>query len=489
MTAILPKRGIWRYSIALILILSVMANLLILVFSDYNYPFPVRIQQKEMSDFPVQSFRIKEKAKYSSHYCRKVAGLPAQCIFSNVRFFNSSLIYYEDPDNRVSFINQAIKYEFPEKFVGLRSGGNYDYLTIVKVQSSVPIDAIYVTSRVSYLLSSLWSENFGHWLIDDLFASFSNSLDLGIRVPNLHYVIKSGCLTNHHAGTKDYKRCTGFWKDSLRFFSAIPPVYLDDNPFDKNSEEYINNQNYTNLYQSTGIYFQNVVMGQQINYIARTTNKMSTHWQYFINDMLHRIGANYLRPVKQKITLLWKQGKRRVIENFDEIVAIAKEFGHEVYVMDPSTLSVEEQIMEMRKTTVLVTVPGGISFIAGFLQPPAVALITDIWSVFENRSVPLEDHVWEALGAFNFYRYNYQINETVFPQGYNNYTELSTRIRAELRLPMSGYIDPALVTDGNKYDMLRNHGNIMMDTNRFRTTLGELLRIAEVNFNLSSSTQ
>ena len=479
------KATFWRYSAALLVTFGALTNLFVLVFSESRSSFRVAKENTEIIDFQAQRYRIKDRAKYSSHYCRKIGGLSAQCIFSNVRFQNNTLVYYENPENRVTFINQATKYDFPKNFVGLRSGDNLDYLKIVKVQTPVPNDAVYFEHPVAYLLSSLWSKNFGHWLIDDLFASFANMLDLGVRVAEIPYVIKAGCMTNHYAGTNDYKRCSGFWKNALKLFTTAAPVYLDDNPYIENSENYKNNEKFSNLYQSTGIYFQNVVMGQQLNYIVRGTNKMSTHWQYFINDMLYRLDAKSLKPSEQQITILQKHGKRRVIENFDEIVAVAKEFGHKVNVMDPSTLSVEEQIIKMRKTTVLITVPGGISFIAGFLQPPSVALMTDIWNYRSNQSIPLEDHVWEALGAFNFYRYEYQINEAIFPQGYNNYSNLPVQMRAEMKLPLEGFIDPTTVSEENKYNMMRNYGNIRMDLNRFRTAVGELLRIADVNFNLS----
>jgi hypothetical protein len=77
---------------------------------------------------------------------------------------------------------------------------------------------VYYPHPVSYLISSFWAENFGHWIVDDMLA---NMLDLGIHVPDIPYVVHNGCMALHRHEESDRHSCTLFWSDYSKVFTKI----------------------------------------------------------------------------------------------------------------------------------------------------------------------------------------------------------------------------------------------------------------------------
>jgi hypothetical protein len=439
-----------------------------------------------------ESFQLKPRQSYSSVDCIIDPEQVPRCFFSNVRFVNHSIVFYENPKEPLAFIQSGTKYEFPLEFIRIRSGTvrfspfckpdyNTHQVPVIKVTGPIPEQAEYVPYRLSYLMNPFWPENQGHWLIDDLFASFVNLLEWGVYADDLQYVITKGCneyFPDYDNNNPENRNCREFYLHRTKGMTKTKPLFLQENPYPEGSPEHADNQHSIELYQYERLFFQNLLMGQSTFSFCETSIRNAFHWRIFRDVFLEQSGITIPAIKNQHITILKKKGKRNIV-NFEEMVEWSKSLGVSLTVLDPLETSWEEQLSIIVKTTLLITVPGGISFTSGFLQPQAVGMFFDAWSYRDRRTFPLEGFWWESLSAFKYARYSYEEDEAVFPPGLVNHDEIPEEI-------MKGCVIISQISSKELECMTRKYTDIRVDRRHYMQVVCELLTTAKQRFGLSA---
>ncbi|KAJ3334792.1 hypothetical protein HDU91_002524 [Kappamyces sp. JEL0680] len=125
----------------------------------------------------------------------------------------------------------------------------------------------------------------------------------------------------------------------------------------------------------------------------------------------------YAAPVFHQIVLMKKSTSQhstdtkprrhfRDIANFDALERGIREKypSHKVIVLDPTIVTLQEQLAIISKTGILVTPPGGISMLIPFLPPGAHAIILDYWGSDDRlvntrygESVSMEASLWNVF--------------------------------------------------------------------------------------------
>lgn len=395
---------------------------------------------------------------------------------------NDTVIFYEDPSNPLSFIGPSVKYTFPDHYFGIRGGtDDHKFVHVSTRQGPIPENAVYADHDFAYLIVPFWPQNQGHWLVDDLFASFSNMLELGLFVPDPLLVIRKGCL-DYFAGGKasDVEYCHDFFLRRTKGYSSRDPLFLTENPYARGSKAAKRNERLKRAYEDADLIFQNLVGGHSTFALMRKGEKRSLHWNLFRRHFLEKSSLSEPRLSRQQITVVQKKGRRNLL-NFDDVLRATRGYDVEVVVYDPTVQSWEQQLEIILRTTVLVTVPGGISFLAGFLQSSSVGLFFDAWDFQTNRSYPLEGYWWESLTAFRFLAYDYDASEASFPAGVSDPDLLDHEMKVTAGLPTDRPLTTADLHSEAKTLLYRFFTDIRVDLGRYQKSLCEALAIAEAN--------
>ncbi|KAI3650115.1 hypothetical protein MP228_004982 [Amoeboaphelidium protococcarum] len=435
------------------------------------------------------SFRVKGRDKYSSVYCRQQNDESAQCVFANVGLEADKIVFYENPNDPVSFITNSIKYQFPGNMLGIRSGPERYYrqdTAIIIKRHPMPNDVVYVQSNVSYLFTPFWPQNQGHFLVDDLFGIFTNLLELGMFVDDIHLTIFKGCEEYFPGAAEDIGFCKDFFLNRTIGLTKVRPLFLRENPYKNWTADYMINDRYQKAYQSNRLVFQNMVAGHTTFALTHGSTNRAFQWKMFRDLFLYNTGlVPNARPQKHQITVIKKLGRRNIL-NFDEMLDETRKLGVDVYVYDPTQIGWMDQLRVMLNTTLLVTVPGGISFLSGFMHSQSGALIFDAWNITANSSYPLEGYWWENLGAFQLLSYAYETNEAVFPAGLTDYTKLTKSMRVQSGLPLEGVVRRQDMTPQAAELLVRFFSDIQLDIRRYSKVLCEAFTVADQNYDFKS---
>jgi len=432
--------------------------------------------------------KLRPRERYSSVDCRREPEHAARCVFSNVGFVNDTVIFYEDPSNPLSFVGPSVKYTFPAHYFGIRGGtDDHHFVNVSKCQGPIPEKAIYADHAASFLIVPFWPQNQGHWLVDDLFASFSNMLELGMYVPNPQLVISKGCLDYFaREKTSDVEYCHDFFLRRTKGYSSQDPLFLTENPYSRESKAAKRNEHSKRAYENGDLIFQNLIGGHSTFALMKRGEKRSLHWNLFRRHFLKKSGLSEPRLSRQQITVVQKKGRRNIL-NFPDVLRATRGYGVDVVVYDPTVQTWEQQLEIMLRTTVLVTVPGGISFLAGFLQSSSVGLFFDAWDFHANRSYPLEGYWWEGLSAFRFLTYDYDASEASFPAGATDPSLLDHEMKVTAGLPTDRQLTVVDLHSEAKTLLYRFFTDIHVDLERYQKTLCEALAIAEANMRWKKS--
>lgn len=423
--------------------------------------------------------KLRPQERYSSVDCVREPDQAARCLFSNVAVGPAGVTFYEDPANPLSFIGPAVKYEFPASYFGLRGGTDgAHYVTVTKHTGPIPDDAEYADTEFAYLMVPFWPQNQGHWLVDDLLASFSNMLELGVYVSNPLLVIAKGCIDYFNGQPANIAYCHDFYLNRTSGFTADPPIFLTENPHPPGSQAHARNARLAAAYTRNTLFFQNVMGGHSTFAMLNRGAKRSLHWHLFRGRFLAKAGFVEPTLTRHQVTLVRKHGRRTIL-NFDDVVAASRALGVDVVVYDPTVQSWPDQVRMLLSTTVLVTPPGGISFPAAFLPPASVGLFIDGWDHAAGASYPLEGYWWESLAAFRFLSYNYGAAEAVFPEAATNVSALTHRMKVGAGLPLDREVTPADMTPEATRLLYQFYTDVRVDLHRYRQVLCEALAIAE----------
>ena len=436
---------------------------------------------------------LKPKSKYSSVTCSSPAraGMSPRCLFSNVIVKGNVILFYQDENRSMPYLYTSALASIPDNILKIRSGPafepRFDIVNIQVVKGPMPETAVYMDySPISTLMNPFWPTNQGHWLIDDLFASFSLMLEFGAIDENPHIVMLHGCkgMFNHNAG--QLKHCKEFYVNRTPLFTKSVPTFLKENPYNPNSTQEIANAHWVNVFNSGNLAFQNLATGTSNFALTWGGFNRGSQWNLFRSIIVKNYGIVYKKPTSQVITIIRKTG-RRVIRNFEEVEQFLRsKFDVSVQVYDPSIHTFQEQMDMITNCTLLISPPGGVSFLAGFLQQKSVGLFFDAWN-YGGHSWALEGYWWEFLHAFNFARYSYTIGEARLHEGIEDPELLTIPIKLECGLPIDVKLTKSHFTPTILQCLASGYTDVMVDFQHLSTVVCDLLAITEVNYNLTES--
>ena len=426
-------------------------------------------------DLPVfthGAFRIKGKERYSTVYCRMhQRNTGAQCHLTNVAIHENTIRFYEDPANPVDYITNRIESAFPTKdFLDIRAGAvnkGPTNMQIIRIKGPIPEDAQYAEPALSVLIDPFWPESLGHVLVDDLFGAFSVLLDLGLPCRQVHLTLFRGC--HDYGFTADQvQSCLGSYSEKIIGLSgSYKPIYLSHrNPYNTTTEEYRDSVRARQLITNgKGLFYQNLVGGTTDYALYAqhwTRNDHTMIWHLYRETYLENMGLINVKAHEQHILIFKKTGKRS-ISNYDTVIEVANLFGVKVTVLEYLGRNWRQEMEIMAMTSVLFSVPGGISFGAAFMNQETVTVITDSWDYIKNSSFPFEGYWWERAEFFQSMDYLLDYEEVIFPN-----------------------LDPEW-SPQQKKDVVMNHLQLNLNRNKLINIFCRALRLAEKSFKWSDS--
>jgi hypothetical protein len=234
---------------------------------------------------------------------------------------------------------------------------------------------------ITVVVGSFWAENFGHALGDDIFPVYQALTRLGVQQNRsaTRLVLTHSC--DYRFGHNSVgKRACGFLNELSRAVTAHKVDYLD-----RISER--------------RVCFRDIILGTQAHQLSTMHAGEETAmepWGRFMCVLMAQYGVDCaVRPKKHHIMLIKKNGRRSLRNDYTQLAKdIRARFGVGVSVMDPSKLTLEQQVRAMSQSTVALTPCGGISFATVFLPNDAVRIISDFWDVGAGAPAYMEDFLW-----------------------------------------------------------------------------------------------
>lgn len=424
-------------------------------------------------------FRLRSKERFSTVYCRKLSE-PPLCLFSNVAVTGDTLVFYENPDEPLIFITSRIRMEFPQQFIRHRGGASSGskLMNVLKQKGPIPDTAFYVPQDLTVLLSPHWPENLGHFLVEDLFASFAVLYDLGLVRKKWHLTLMDSCQSMYHSGPM-LKSCLKSYTERVKGASPDDlPLYLNHkHPYNPLSKE-ANVSETANSFSAggTGVFFQNIAVGTHLFDFRANRQFRSVPWQLFRSFYLQNLGIPLKEPTAPLITIMVKKSGHRHVVNIQEVIDCARGLGVRVQTLEPPEQTWAEEVTILTQSTVFFTVPGGASMGASFLHPKSVAMIVDLWETKTNipYSSSFESHWWEMLGAFYGMDYMLDEDEIVHHPGLNNESLLSKAERA-------GVSSQKVPSDARAY-IIRLYSNYRINIPKLKRYFCQALLVTEKTY-------
>lgn len=395
------------------------------------------------------------------------------CHFENVCFDTVDRVFdfycdplrlpllYAGPKGMTSISKNSSSYGVEKKMSQLQIPLQLNYDKFYWEKSLLPIrlvplqldkwNSTFDDKVVHVVFQSFWAENFGHALGDDILPVFS----LLKRFDFLHEDAQIMMLGYHNLDSlSDRLRAKGFLSNLTSLVSPFPLIDMNQDILFSSSSK------------NRHVCVSNLLAGH--GRLGLKTDR-GFAWNEFIESALSR--ASNIWPLlrieqelplnSQRILVLIKHGRRSML-NYDEVVLYLRHvFGVPVQSVDPSNLSLEEQLILAQQTTVLVTPCGGISFFGAFLRKGASLVVLGFWNPDTNSSNNMEDFVW---------RHN---------------TRLSASLYYDVRFEETIILPPGNVTRMS-FEDFRNYGAITVNVKRMARVVDSALQFAEHGLNLQT---
>jgi len=298
----------------------------------------------------------------------------------------------------------------------------------------------------SLLFTEHAASNFGHFLLDNLYAAFAILTNLGI-----HDAFDTQLLLRSFSN-RERQRLDENW--SPLFLSK--PIIMDDILKNLRSKgvKYIRfhalaiGGPYGLSAGVHSVHSRLIKAPSVMDYNKKSSYKFATGKNFNRGDQIHKlrevtmsnldIDPNFV-PRTHLIVILDKKGKRAIKNVSSLYLHLKKKFPLlKVKLVDPSKIELRDQIILMSKATVLITPRGGISFIGMYQSPGAFSICLEspdpAWRITEN------EYFWQNLN------YLKQIMYPVSPIDLDCSTKLSID-NCDINVDpvkMSSYVEQAL---------------------------------------------
>jgi hypothetical protein len=302
------------------------------------------------------------------------------CHYRNICLVNGTLTYFQ------KYPEGNGKNGIPKEFLPSGFNGNVNFLSYLRdftmpvstVVGSIPSDYSFSPIPVTFLDSCSWSFNYGHYLNDNIIPTFTTHrlFDFPLEsYPNSQQLFETSCRQfstldaafanrvvtyNHSMGT--YRQaCLERLNKMWVYFFKNPPLYVDDLAERKQT-----------------MCFKHLITGQGSTFGLKSIDLSRAYFfREFRNYVLSRIT---LKPPKQVEDLILV-GQRTVgsaggsiINDLCDLVTKAKESlltpeykkKYRVECFIPSDLQFEDEIYQVQRAKVLISVHGTISYMSLF---------------------------------------------------------------------------------------------------------------------------
>eukprot|EP01134_Creolimax_fragrantissima_P001765 CFRG1765T1 len=371
------------------------------------------------------------------------------CVFKNARIHDGSVILYapEGTTGEIMFLNRQGKKG--NKVVNVNAGYPPDEGTKnldIKVKckgdglpgypKEGPIDSTAV------MFNPNWPENVGHYLFDDIFASFDAVASVGLNPFNVHLVKLSSCgdmylgwMKELFKGQSQYNRCHKFYRDWTKLLVGsdimVASTMAPGTPIGIDGPDGASMPITNRSYANEGLFFKNVVVGISRTAVRALGNRDES-WMAFRREILKRLGIErydtWDLPKGERQALLAQMqddGEIKIIKNHPSgegavVVVLEKVEGKHarqilnfkncvetivnvdkvgtVVEMNPAGLSLRTQVLIFVLADAVFSAPGGITMFSGFLRRNALAMFPDHYDL-RFGSYHLEP-VWDDMHHF-----------------------------------------------------------------------------------------
>lgn len=292
-----------------------------------------------------------------------------------------------------------------------------EFLPLVERAGPIPLEkAIFSNHNVHLYFTSFWAENFGHALVDDIHSLFALMHAFKMTTRDSVFLYPRDVADNiWHAGWRE--RASKFLFELASMISDNGILRMDthaDFSWVPSNHSGPHLMCMEHLLVGSGN-LENLNTPPHVNIVGS--------WPGFIEAILTdwrrkfspETGTLVSIPIKEQLLVFIRKVGRRGFLNLEALVEQARlRFGMETMVINPGEMSIMEQIAVAQRATVTFSPPGGISFFNAFLREGAVAIVADIWHLYENASFPLEGYFWDRISTeHRTLRYHVQEHELV----------------------------------------------------------------------------
>jgi hypothetical protein len=296
---------------------------------------------------------------------------------------------------------------------------NNEYLPLVERLGPIPLtNATFPDQKVFTYFTSVWAENFGHALVDDIHPLFALMYAFRMTTRDSVFLYPREIGDNFGVGDiygGDRERASRFLHQLAGLISDHGIVRMDTH---SDFSSVLSNHSGSHL---TCLRHLLVGSGNLENLNYRPDVNIIGSWQEFIKEILEGwrrelgIGTEESFPPPTKahlLVFLRKRGRRRFL-NLDMIVEEAKKRFSEVetILIDPAEMTLVEQISMAQRATVTFSPCGGTSFFNAFLRDGTTAIIADYWDKARNRSTSMEGYFWDRVTSHQTMRYKVEKSE------------------------------------------------------------------------------
>jgi hypothetical protein len=294
------------------------------------------------------------------------------CHYKNICLVNGSLVYY----HKYSQSELVPKEYLPAGFEG--NVNHLSYLRgftmpITTVYEVIPKNAKFHTTKYLFLDSNSWSFNYGHYMNDNVMPTFVASKLFNFPLEEAQQLFETRCrlfstlepsfserLVQYNKSMGSYahacmEKLTNLWSH----FYNYPPLFIDD------------------LRQET-LCFSNLITGQGSTFGLKSIDlSRGLYFRAFRDYVLSRIKRSLpIQPENLILVGLRTVGSaggslihdlcQQVKNALNTLPYYAKQLNYIVECFVPSDLSFEDEIAQVRRAKILISVHGTISYMVLF---------------------------------------------------------------------------------------------------------------------------
>jgi hypothetical protein len=403
----------------------------------------------------------------------------------------STFVYFVDPDRLNVTVHGLKTIDGTRRRVPLRRklvdnpGYQNDYLPLEERKMRLPRDSMRLSDHAVHILysTSIWAENFGHTLVDDMSPLFAlmhvfKLVTRDAMILSLHG--PAGTVRNQPV---ELARVEKFTADFVALLSDAGVHAMDSHVLfskgrgKKQRRREEGKPRPLPLPELTCM--RNLLVGSGNVENLNPDTYLVGAWTPFIDTLLDGWRRGVLLetpeeisqfvalqqqeqslPIRPLVVFLLKIGRRR-ITNIDVLARETKKtFNNiEVLLINPGNMTQHDQITLAQRATVTFAPCGGTSFFIAFLREGATAIITDYWDVELNQSASMEGYFWTHVTRQQTVRYpvfqneitpefGQELNRQNMAEAYRNYGVLTIDIDRALHL-----IGHALYAGERVFDM------------------------------------